>query len=217
VGEPDDYWKPEKDLIRAMSPRIGGIVGYLDAVRLRAERNVQGVLDETASTVGVDVRQLFETISQSDELLMLLAMTMEAAQRTAAEQKVHALAHALSSAVRQRDDATIDEAQMLISTIRELEAPHIRALFLVERYASSFDPADDRSLRRAASGRLDMEAVLADDFGGLAAPILAALVRHGLVHVNEPTARSTTAIMLSHSVTTYGRRVLDLVRRPTAV
>lgn len=221
-----DYWEPEKKLAESLSPRAGAIVRYIDAIRQRAERNAEQVLDDAAAESELDVEELLRRVGEDERLMLLLASTIEAAQRASAEAKLTGLARALATGILQNDDAAIDEAQMIVATIRELEPAHLRALEHVagqdyprarEVPVEVTDAPPILGFVRVPEDRpaVAIGATLAEKSELLAFPIIATLVRHGLIYESQNAADPQDYYFGSYYATTYGRHVLHMLHGRT--
>lgn len=125
---------------------------------------------------GLGFEELLLRITESEQLSILFAMAVEAAQRSHLEAKARALGRAVASGALLGDDAALDEAQLVTATLAALEVPHIRALLSLSE------------ARKAAPGKAAatlIEEGLQTDTGAAQA-ILAVLTHQGLIWLDPP-------------------------------
>ncbi|HEX2063816.1 MAG TPA: hypothetical protein VHE80_05285 [Acidimicrobiales bacterium] len=100
------------------------MVAYLEAVHQRAARRAGQVVETALDTSALDPEAFLTRVLDNEKLLLLLAMAVDAARHSQVEAKVQAPGRALASGALAADDAEIDEAQLVASTLADLEAPH---------------------------------------------------------------------------------------------
>jgi hypothetical protein len=79
-------------------------------------------------------------INASKRTELLTGIALDAAARTAWEDKVRTLGRSLASGLLAEDDATIDTEQMIIAAITDMEAPHLAMLDLLVRWTPLRSP-----------------------------------------------------------------------------
>lgn len=184
---------PERELARKMlvPSKVTAVLEYLAERRERSQRNAGEVLDAAAREANREVSDLLERIEANDDLAVLAAQVLDAAMRTAMEQKVRLLGRALGQAVA--DDAMVDESILVTAALAELEPPHLRVLASIasrpipETHESpviidgggAFDEGLPPLIVSSAAERA-AEDVLGPD-SPLAGAIVGMLARHGLV------------------------------------
>jgi hypothetical protein len=109
----------------AAIPMVGGpmLVLYEGSQRRWAtkfERTVQDIAGM------IDLDDLANRLGQDPRLDALFMNAIDAATRTGLESKRRLLAKAVAQAAL--DDAKVDESELLAAVLREIEAPHVRAL-----------------------------------------------------------------------------------------
>lgn len=192
--EPWD-WEPERALVRGLSPRAGALLDYVNASRQRAAVRVRLMATTAMEQSGLDVEELLRRITDNEQLSILFAMTVEAAQRSHIDSKVRALGRALASGALVSDDASLDEAQLVAATLAALEVPHVRAMLVL------FE-AGTRHGRKT-----ECSAVIQTSLGTTASAaqsIVAVLAHHGLVWVDPPG-------FPGWGVTDYGEKILGFL------
>lgn len=125
---------------------------------------------------GLGFEELLLRITESEQLSILFAMAVEAAQRSHLEAKARALGRAVASGALLGDDAALDEAQLVTATLAALEVPHIRALLSLSEAGKA---APDK-----AAATLIKEDLQTDT--GAAQAILAVLTHQGLIWLDPP-------------------------------
>ena len=104
------------------------------------------------------------------------------------------------------DDARVDDSHLKVQALRELDAPHLRALERVRRAEDSAPPADDED------GQPERRRVLDEATDDLPAPLRSALVRCGTVVQNKGFFGSADLI---DGLTPFGRTLLEDLRMAT--
>jgi hypothetical protein len=146
--------------------------------------------------------QLGARLAADPQLETSFVAAVDAAIRTGHEQKRRLLVQAVASAVK--DDAKVDEAQLLIETLAQLDVPHIRALAELAR------------LRKRSTGPHYEEGVY---LANLPAPIRATLVRVEAARLNpevgldgaggEIESETTISFEDDDGITKYGQEILE--------
>jgi hypothetical protein len=174
----------------------GVVVQWLiDSRKGRAEQFIDGVADLT------DAHELFDQVRRDPVLQNLLWEGIQASMSAADQNKRIYLARVVASALT--DDAKLDDAQFIVTALRELEGPHIRAL--VKLIA-----ADDRN--REDPGNNDE--ILQDALSEEPPAVKAALVRTGVVLVgSQSVSEGLYSIPRAENysitgVNDFGRRII---------
>jgi len=128
----------------SMVPIVGGpAVVVWDAVRDRLAAKMQKTADEIIADVGVDL--LAARLAESSEFEALTVNAMEAAARTGYESRRRLLGRVVINVAT--DDARIEHSQLVCLAVRDLDAPHVRAL---ERIREAHDSTEVTPLARGA-------------------------------------------------------------------
>ncbi len=154
MAEPDDDERQDRNQ-RAVAAALGAAAGSVMAGPAGAiagaalgpmlEPLVKGVwveLSESARqrqtdvlfwaiNAGVPVEEMEERINASGRTQLLTGFALEAATRTAWEEKVRTLGRSLASGLLADDNAKIDTEQMIIAAIAEIEGPQLAMLELL--------------------------------------------------------------------------------------
>lgn len=167
----------------------------IDSRRDRAEEFVDGVADL------VDAHRLFERVRANPVLQNLLWDSIQAAMSAADQKKRIYLGRVVANALT--DDAKIDEAQFVVTALRELEGPHIRAL--VKLIA-----ADDENRKDPGNDDEILQNALSDE----PPAVKAVLVRTGVVLVgSQPVSSGLYSVPRAENysitgVNDFGRRII---------
>ena len=174
----------------------GVVVQWLiDSRRGRAEEFVDGIAHL------VDAHQLFEQVRADQVLQNLLWDGIQAAMSAADQDKRIYLARVVANALA--DDAKIDDAQFIVTALRELEGPHIRALVRLRA-------ADDENRKDPGND----DEILQNALGDEPPAVKAALVRTGVVLVgSQPVSSGLYSIPRAENysitgVNDFGRRII---------
>jgi hypothetical protein len=125
---------------------FGSVIGA--ALGAKLKRWVMGVGAELSKSVrkrqtdvlfwaireGIPVDEMEARINASKRTELLTGVALDAAARTAWEDKVRTLGRSLAAGLLADDDATIDTEQMIIAAIADMEAPHLAMLDLLVRW-----------------------------------------------------------------------------------
>ena len=179
----------------AAAPVVSRVLMQLaGALGARRDARVVGVIARAAQLAGLEPAVLVQRLQASPEQEELLVRTMQAAADAAAEERLVMLATSLGHAATGTPLDAGREA-LFVRAIAELELLHVQ---LLERFTWS---ANALGLGDGASPEFDtpiqrlnekvLERVL-PELGVTTAPLLSALVRHGLLAYSTP------------SVATYG-------------
>lgn len=178
-----------------------GIV--LEHIVRRRRHTGEEFIETVVSHVGE--HELLTVIQTDGERNELLWSSVQAAMSTGIEGKRVYLARVVANAMT--DTTTIDDAQLIVTALTELEGPHISALvkLVAADDANQADPGNSDEILQAA-----LEAI--------PAPVLATLVRVGVVYVGSeqrgnglysvPRARTYSIT----GVNDFGREVLANLR-----
>jgi hypothetical protein len=131
----DEGWSVEPELrlagqvLTALVPGAAlplAAAEYAAAWDARLTRRASEVVNGALEVSGLSPEDLLGRVRQDEQLSVLFAMTVDAAQRSYTGEKVRALAMALGAALD--DSAMIDEEQLIVAALSQLEAVHVRAL-----------------------------------------------------------------------------------------
>ncbi len=176
----------------AAIPMVGGsmLVLYEDSQRRWAskfERTVQDIAEM------IDVDDLANRLAGNPRLDALFMNAIDAATRTGYESKRRLLAKVVAQAAL--DEAKVDESELLAAVLREIEAPHVRALVRLRAVEDSYvigESPGELSQLVAAESQKEPE------------PVIAVLVHTGTaINGTFPTGG-----LAAVRVTEFGRRLL---------
>jgi hypothetical protein len=209
------YWTPEINLVKGLSPRTGAVLEYVRAVRERSAARCRMFAGDVIDGSGLDADGLAARLRDDEQFAALFETALDASVRSADERKLRLLARVVAQAAS--DTASIDDAQLVAATIRDLEPPHVRALAILADYKLEYpDATGVASVIEGMAGlrtrkpqkvtgsseilraRLGASAEVAD-------AVSATLERLGLIW-NDPPGFGAWGI------TGYGRRILDYLR-----
>lgn len=185
----------------------------------------EAVLAEAAEVVG-GVDELAELIAASPRRVQLAGQAVAAGSATTMEDKIRALGRCLAAGLD--DDALVDPQLLIAAALADIEAPHVKVLRILAEQAP---PAAHWTAEELAVARPELAAVVA--------PVLATLLRHGLIEVDgrlaeamrrrEQSAAFATQATLSgggsgfpaawpdlepyYLVTPFGEQVLEQLRQ----
>lgn len=177
-------------------PRLGESLAIVyDHNRKRHAAKIAQTLEAVADRTGIET--LAERLAEPQlEALMLDAL--DTAGRTGLDAKRRLLAQVLADAVL--DDAKVEESQLITQALRDLDAPHIRALERIrlasDTVAQLPEPEKERSEVVLAAGRAEPT------------PVIAVLIRVGAV---EPATIFGGGHGV-HDISDFGRNLLDALR-----
>lgn len=190
-----------------------GVTAIVNARRNRAER----LLVEAAATAGMTGDEVVERLAGTPHGLGLLTEAVVAAGDTPVDEHVTVLAHALARGAS--DESRIDHETMFVATMSDLGPAHVHMLtkFLgipgvggLARGIGFRGTVKLLSLRHAAGVQQE-----------LVEPILATLIRHGLVQAVDtgtwPSDRSPQDSDQSYKLTRYGLWCLQRLAEVGAV
>jgi hypothetical protein len=148
--------------------------------RREGQRRAGLALSEAADESGMSIEDLLERSAADPSRLALLAEAIEAAARANLDAKVRMLGSALASGALAEDAAQVDETQLRVSVLRELDAPHLKVLDVIDK--------SSRHSQGDWTGVLERDLVdaVGDGSGprstGILQPILRTLDRNGLIY-----------------------------------
>lgn len=182
----------------AAIPFVGGSLQVLyDDVRARYAAKAEQTMTAIASNVGE--AHLARRLAEDPQLEALFVNAVDAALRTGYEAKRRLLAKVVSAAVL--DSARVDESQLIVDTLMQLDAPHIRALERMSReIAETTRPEDEVWWGTSPAWAAE------------SAPIKAALLRTGTA---KPSPNPRIAIQggrPSEGITAFGEAILAELR-----
>jgi hypothetical protein len=155
VAKRDDDDERREENVEAISNSLGALIGTGVAGPLggvigaglgsKLKRWVRGVWAELSASArrnqtdvlfwairfGVTVEELKARINASGRTRLLTGTALDAASRTAWEDKVRTLGRSLAEGLLAEDSATIDTEQMIISAIADIEGPQLAMLELL--------------------------------------------------------------------------------------
>lgn len=210
-------WAPEIDLVKGLllPARVQVLLDYLDAARRRASARSQVFILNVIEDSGLDGEDLADRLRDDAKFAALFEAALEAGMRSAHDQKVQLLARVVAQAAN--DTASIDDAELVASTIREMEPPHVRALAMLADYKLQYPDANGvaavlegmAGLRTRgpgkASGSSQVLRALMGTSPDVADSVSAMLERQGLIW-NDPPGFG------GWGITDYGGRILDLLQ-----
>jgi hypothetical protein len=212
MEEPDPFSiNAEIELIKGLAgPRAAALIDYArawrDRLSVRRARFAETVIQES----GLSPEELINKLVDNEEFASLFEAALDASARSAYEQRLQLLARVVSQAAN--DIASVDDAQLVAATIRDLHPPHVRALTILGDYREGH-PLPPRkggiTLRPSNPGGVTGSAKCLVQFlhtsTHVADAISATLERQGLIWNEGPGHEAW-------DVTDYGLRILDLLR-----
>ncbi|MGQ1799147.1 hypothetical protein ACT4S5_18780 [Kocuria oceani] len=200
-----------EDIARAivkLVPYAGdSLLMVLDGVLARRRASASELMGRIATASGGQEKLALRLADPEIEALFIDGF--ETAMRTGVAAKRRLLAEVIANAVL--DDAMVDASQLYVMALRDLEAPHIRALARLARIVRELRPQlpEDSSKRPSFVGKAN-EQVLGV-WNAEPAPIQAALVRTGCVRLPRGFLQSSSVI--DQHITTFGFELLDDIER----
>jgi hypothetical protein len=205
----------------AIAGPLGGVIGAGLGPKLK--RLVMGVGAELSESVrkrqtdvlfwaireGIPVDEMEARINASKRTELLTGVALDAAARTAWEDKVRTLGHSLAAGLLAKDNATIDTEQMIIAAITDIEGPQLAMLELLVAWRPGRNVAEPpisgpldlprESHSRTSDGSWDviwrewprqLIAYARPNLAPLAPSLLGTLQRHGLVFQDAKTGEA---------------------------
>jgi hypothetical protein len=193
----------------ALGPMLEPLVKGVWAELSESARQRQTDVLFWAIRTGIPVDEIEERINASDRTQLLAGFALNAATRTAWEDKVRILGRSLTAGLLADDNAKIDTEQMVIAAITDIEGPQLALLeFLVcwepGQYAGS-PPIDgpldipEYSYNRSYDGSWQVRerewsneqiAYARPNLAPITPSLLGTLQRHGLVMQNDNTGNA---------------------------
>jgi hypothetical protein len=179
-----------------------------------AERRI-GVLDEACSVANVTSQEALESIQRDPQKSLVFGLTMDAAARTIAEEKLKLLGRVLANVLATDDPTTVDRERLIIDTIASIEPPHINVLRRIEE---RYNPSGGYHGSVSEVALADLFSNM-DEAAQFLAPILRTLNGAGLVwqqgvggnlddarrHTPDDLANTSTWTITSFGVTLLAR------------
>jgi hypothetical protein len=188
----------------ALGPEFEPLVAWAGEKFAAGARRRQAEVLASAIECGIPEEELSERIDASERTLLLTGFALNAAARTAWEDKVRTLGRSLASGLLAEDNATIDTEQMIIAAITDIEGPQLAMLELLVRWepgrlaggppiegpldvpdfhpSRSFDGSWQVHERNWSSRQI---AFARPNLAPIAPSLLGTLQRHGLVVQND--------------------------------
>jgi hypothetical protein len=188
-----------------LEPLVTGVWAELSESARQRQNNVLF----WAIRFGIPVDELQERINASERTQLMTGFALNAARRTAWEDKVRMLGRSLATGLLADDNPKIDTEQMIIAAITDIEGPQLALLELLVRWRPGRNVAEP-----LVSGPLDLpresHSRTSDDswavvwrewsreriaharpnLAPLAPSLLGTLQRHGLVVQNDKTGEA---------------------------
>lgn len=188
-----------------LEPLVEGIWAELSASARQRQTDVLF----WAIRTGIPVDELEDRINASDRTQLLTAFALNAATRTAWEDKLRTLGRSLASGLLADDNAKLDTEQMIIAAITDIEGPQLAMLELLVSWEPRHQaggppiegpldvPAYSHSRSHDGSWRVNGRewniryiAFARPNLAPLAPSLLGTLQRHGLVVLNDKTGEA---------------------------
>lgn len=136
MSDAPKHWETIVKAAAVSMPMVGKALGVIwDDSRARRLSKLEKTMQEIASQTGIEA--LAERLETDPVIEALFADAMDTVMRTGLESKRRLLAKVVAQAVQ--DDSKIEEAALIGQALRDLDAPHIRAL---ERIRHAQDTAE---------------------------------------------------------------------------
>ncbi|NYI66080.1 hypothetical protein [Spelaeicoccus albus] len=179
----------------------------LEDTRARRDARFTDTVVTIKDRVG-DVARVSRRLAEDEELEALFIAGVNAAVDTGLKAKRRHLAKVISAAIL--DDARVDESALIVQTLRELDAPHFRALERIRREQDT-EP-EDRSGDAPPGGRPSPHQHVVDTVEQESEPVISALVRAGtLRQVTGGLVFGIGGNLVVTGLTEFGRTLLDNV------
>jgi hypothetical protein len=191
--------------VRELEPLIKGVWAELSA----SARHRQVEVLASAIEGGIPEDELGERINASERTQLLTGFALNAATRTAWQDKLRTLGRSLASGLLADDNAKIDTEQMIIAAITDIEGPQLALLELLVCWRQGLTLADplisgpldlpEESRSQTADGSWDviwrdwsreLIAHARPNLVPIAPSLLGTLQRHGLVVQNDNTGET---------------------------
>jgi hypothetical protein len=190
-------------------PYVGGALATIYEDWLSRRRaSVERVAEVTLANYGKSDEEFVRRLREDVRLASLFVTALEAAAATAVEAKVTALGLLLADAASTTHARTFDEKELMVLALADLEWPHVRALRELAEYPSDAELyAELRSENVNAVNEDPRRRERIQLVESLPRPVVAALVRHGLVSENAGYG------LYVEGTTPFGRALLDYLER----
>lgn len=188
-----------------LEPLVMGIWAELSA----SARQRQTDMLFWAIRTGIPVDELEDRMNASDRTQLLTAFALNAATRTAWEDKVRTLGRSLAEGLLAEDEAKIDTEQMIIAAITDIEGPQLAMLELLVAWRPGRNTAEplvsgpfnlpEESHSRTLDGSWDgvwrewprrLIANARPNLAPIMPTLLGTLQRHGLIVQNNNTGEA---------------------------
>ena len=121
----------------SLVPVVGGALQIIwEDVRAHHQARLARTIEEVAEATGLD--ELRRRLGEDPEVEALFLQGLDVATRTGLEAKRRLMARVIAAAVL--DDARVEEGQLLVFALRDLDAPHVRALARLWEAQAGADP-----------------------------------------------------------------------------
>ncbi len=188
-----------KAMLRAI-PYVGSSLSTIfEDTRARYAARVAQVVEEVAMTAGAD--RLSQRLAKDEQIEILFIEGVEIAVRSSLKAKRQLLAKVVTKAVL--DDAEIEPAQLLVQALRDLDAPHLRALARIRNAEKTAEEVDAAGETNEAHGERIADAA-AKAGRNEPTPIIAALIHTGVIY----PATLVGGGVAVYRVSEFGRRLL---------
>ncbi len=153
--------------------------------RSQSRRSSERVLDVAAETAELRRDDLVGHLAADPKRLQIAGMALSAGAMTTNEDKLRALARSLAMAAK--DDALVDPELLVIAALTDMEAPHIKVLRTMAAAASRRNINGRRTHASHPLRALEFEL---PEVAAVMSPVLATLLRHGLVSEESEDLRA---------------------------
>ena len=179
----------------------------LDQVFVRRRASASQLVGEITTAAG-GVETLALRLA-NPEIEALFIDGFETAMRTSVAAKRRLLAEVIANAVS--DDAKVDSSQLYVMALRDLEAPHIRALARLAAIVRELRPQMPSDVTKKSHFVNIANEKVRLVWNGEPSPIQAALVRTGCVQLQRGFLESGYEI--TQYITEFGFELLDHIER----
>lgn len=152
-------------LVAAIPVAGGSLSVILGRTLERSRENIHEIVQEAAASAGA-TEALVARVEEDERLSYLLLHALEAGERTTMAEKRRVLGQAVGRA--SRDPSLISDSELQVRALRDLDVPHVAAMAAIVAALESHPGMRPGMVVREA-------------LAGYPAPIIAALVRNGLV------------------------------------
>lgn len=207
---PEKDWLPELKFAAALVPYRGpALAAYIqdrqDRESRRLEAFAEGVRDH-----GADLEAILAAATTNPQFAALVDTAFGAAQRSSWPGKARMLGRALADGHLASDDAKLDEAGLLLSTIAALEALDVRILDLLQRIMTDQMPVSETETTGDGLGKGISVMNLSKYTGGISQPALGHIVsRLSALGLITTLGRSYQGMSSGWVPSDYGVAVLE--------